>query len=166
MIVWLMALVIGAVCCSAYALFAQEPINGGFGIELGRKVERQYILSLETDDFHYDYYLVSPPEYMGEFQHYAVYVNQLDRTIYRIKASGRFATRAQCRDLAVQHVTRLTALHGSPVENDLHDSGRARFTDGTRVIVVVCLSGPRLTYLHITYTDSELAQRARGCADC
>ena len=64
MIYRLLALVIGAVCCNAHALFAQEPIIGGFGIELGRKVERRVILSLETDDFHYDYYLVSPPEYI------------------------------------------------------------------------------------------------------
>ena len=147
---------------SVSALQAQDPIIGAFGVELGAAFDRKAVVSQETDKIHYDYYLIDPPAASYEFQHYAIYVTPFTNLVYTLTASGRYFTPGRCLKMAQSHVSELARKHGPPVENDISESGPARFAVGPRTIVVQCETSPGFTYLRITYTDAQLAQEARG----
>lgn len=144
------------------ALQAQDAIVGAFGVELGATFDRNAVVSQETDNFHYDYYLIDPPEASYEFQHYAIYITPFSNLVYTLTAWGRYYRLDRCRKMAKSHVSKLTRIHGPPVENEIHNFGPARFAEGSRTIVVQCETSPGFTYLRITYTDAQLAQEARG----
>ncbi len=144
----------------AAPLAAQEGV-GDFGLRLGQAYDPSIVLSSETDNFHFQYFLVNPPRISERYQHYVIYVTPFSKVIYTLSAWGRFRSPYDCLEEGARVTQDLTAKHGRAVEDDLAGGGPARFAVGTQVIVIECTGVANFTDLRISYTDSVLEAEAK-----
>ena len=153
-----------------FAVLAEnEKIEGGFGIDLGQKIEEKNLpqdlamarLDENNDEVIYSFTPQHPYEPLSE---YRVYVTPRSGRVYRIEAEGYFRKRESC----VEELELLEDILTRKYGKKNHDAG-VRFTDldvinfggKNRKIIVKCSGYFTKHKLKLSYVDRNLMKDAK-----